>query len=145
MIRLLDRAFDFWDLKEIPGEENNPTIMKFFAKMGMTWVQGDETSWCSAFINYLCIVEDYEHSGELTARSWLTKGTQIAEPFRGCLVVLWRESPSSWKGHVGLYIRETSSNIYVLGGNQSNRVRITPYPKERLLSYRILKQKKGTI
>lgn len=139
MIRMLLRGLELYGLKEIPGEENNPVIMSFFKAMGKTWVQGDETAWCSAFINYLAIVCGYEYSGELTAKSWLHIGYSINRPVPGCLVIYWRDTPSSWKGHVGLWIREENKNIYTLGSNQDNMINIIPYPDFRLLDYRMLR------
>ena len=80
---MLLRGLELYGLKEIKGEENNPIIMSFFLAMGKLWVQGDETAWCSAFINYLAIVCGYEHSGELNARSWLNVGYSINKPVPG--------------------------------------------------------------
>lgn len=136
--RILDRALDFYGLHEVPGEKNNPTILKFFRDIGHEWVQTDETAWCSAFINWLAMDLRLPRSGELDARSWLTVGTDTMDPLKGDVVVLWRESPDSWKGHVGLYIRSNDDHIWVLGGNQNNEVNITAYPAGRLLGYRKL-------
>jgi hypothetical protein len=58
---------------------------------------------------------------------------------QGDIVVFWRESIKSWKGHVGFYIREKDGWIYTLGGNQANQVKISAYPKSRVLSYRRLR------
>ena len=137
---MLLRGLELYGLKEIPGEENNPVIMSFFLAMGKLWVQDDETAWCSAFINYLAIVCGYEHSGKLNARSWLNVGYSINKPVPGCIVVFWREDPQSWKGHVGLFVREDNENIYVLGGNQDNQVNIKPYSSHQWLDYRILQK-----
>jgi uncharacterized protein (TIGR02594 family) len=141
MIRLLNKALDYIGIKEMPGVENNPTILGFFKSIGQSWVQSDETAWCSAFVNYVCKSEGFEYTGKLNARSWLTVGTHIDEPARGCIVVLWRVDKNGWQGHVGFYVRHDGDYIYILGGNQDNSVSIKAYPKERLLSYRILKQK----
>ena len=135
---LLEEAFDHYGIEEITGSDHNPDIVGFFDEIGHSWVRDDETAWCSAFINYIAKRTGYERSGQLTARSWLDVGTEIETPERGCIVVLWRGSLSSWKGHVGLYINSDDRYIYILGGNQDNSVCIKRYPKERLLSYRKL-------
>ena len=56
------------------------------------------------------------------------------------IAIFWRESPESWKGHVGIYINEDDGNIFLLGGNQGpNRsVMIQRYSMDRLLGYRRL-------
>ena len=133
-------AMEFYGLKEIPGEQNNPIILGWFQDIGYSWVQDDETAWCSCFINWLAWKLGIERSGKLDARSWLKVGEEVNNPQRGDLVVFWRKSIRSWKGHVGLYIpsRFDEENVYCLGGNQSNMVKISPYPEERVLSYRSL-------
>jgi len=136
--RILDRALDFYGLREIPGEKNNPTILKFFTDVGHKWVQSDETAWCSAFINWLAWDLRLSRSGELDARSWLNVGEETPVPNKGDIAILWRESIDSWKGHVGLYIRSNDSYIWLLGGNQSNEVNISAYPIGRVLEYRKL-------
>jgi hypothetical protein len=40
-------------------------------------------------------------------------------------------------GHVGFYVRETAKYVYVLGGNQSNKVSIAGYDKARIIAYRL--------
>ncbi len=126
-------------IKEILGKTDNPEILKYFKIMGVSEsVLKDETAWCSAFVNWIAISCGLPHSGKLDARSWLHVGTPTAHPKEGDVVVLWRESPNSWKGHVGFFIKATKDHIYILGGNQDNQVCIKPYPKSRLLSYQKL-------
>ncbi len=131
-------AFQFYGMEEVRGEKHNPTILKFFSEIGHSWVQSDETAWCSAFINYLAKVNGYEWSGKLNARSWLHVGRRVNIPNPGDIVIFWRESPESWKGHVALYCHHDDLNVYCLGGNQSNQVCIKAYPRSRVLQYRQL-------
>ena len=140
---LLDYALDLYGIEEITGSDHNPEILEFFHEIGHIWVREDEVAWCSAFINYICKRTGYERSGKLTARSWLKIGTELSDPLKGCIVVLWRGSRDSWKGHVGLYINSHHGYIYMLGGNQDNSVCIKRYPESRLLSYRRLNRTKN--
>ena len=137
-LEMFGMGMDLFGLRELPGEENNPIIMQFFREIGHSYVQGDETAWCSAFINYIAKVNGYEYSGALNARSWLKTGTEVMIPNVGDVVVLWRESKDSWKGHVGLYVNQVGSYVNVLGGNQNNSVNISVYPLSRVLGYRVL-------
>lgn len=127
------KQYGTWEWK---GEKHNPEVLKYFKEIGHSWVKDDETAWCSAFINWVCKKANLDFTGKLNARSWLNIGKKINKPEPGDIVVFWRESKSSWKGHVGLFINQTDDFIYVLGGNQSNQVNIKPYHKNRLLSYR---------
>ena len=138
---LIQIALTQYGVKEIQGAEaNNPEIIKYFAACGQMWAKTDETSWCSAFVNWCAIGTGHEHTRKLDARSWLKIGEPI-EKFQhaGDIVVLWRVSRQDWRGHVGIYVNEDDENIWILGGNQSNSVCIKPYPKSRLLGYRRLK------
>ena len=124
-------------IKEIKGLEDNPEVLKYFEALGLDSTKlKDETAWCSAFANWVACEADLEGSGELTARSWLKVGQPVEDPKLGDVVVLWRESPESWKGHVGFFIREDKNWIWILGGNQNNEVNVSAYPKTRLLEYR---------
>ena len=133
--QLFLEASKYYGLKEIPGEQNNPFILGWFQDIGYSWVQTDETAWCSCFINWLAWRLGLERSGKLDARSWLKVGKEVLNPELGHLVILWRESITSWKGHVGLYSGQDEDFIYILGGNQSNMVKTSEYPQERLLTY----------
>ncbi|MBU0778031.1 TIGR02594 family protein [Patescibacteria group bacterium] len=145
MDEMLKLALSFYGLKEIPGEENNPKILKFFKEIGQGWVQDDETSWCSSYINWCAYKTGMEYTGKLDARSWLRVGYGVVDPSLGDVVVYWRDKPNSWKGHVGLFINKQGSEIYTLGGNQSNMVNISPYPLNRLLGYRRLKKVRNSL
>ena len=50
--------------------------------------------------------------------------------------MLWREEPTSWKGHVCFYLREDEEHVFLLGGNQLEQVREHFYPKKTVLAYR---------
>ncbi len=136
---IINIALSQFGIREIPGEMDNPEITKYFKEIGFdgSWVK-DETAWCSAFLNWCAKQAELPRSEQLNARSWRTIGKQVTTPEIGDVVVFWRESPESWKGHVALFIRETENYIYVLGGNQNNQVSIKPYAKARLLEYRRL-------
>ena len=137
MNKILEIALSQFGIKEIPGKEDNPEVVKYFNEIGFDGAKlKDETAWCSAFANWVCKTAGVAYTKKLNARSWLLVGDEIKEPKMGDVVVLWRESKSSWKGHVGFYISEDDKNIFVLGGNQNNQVNIKPYSKNRLLGFR---------
>lgn len=134
---LINIALSQIGIKEIAGRKDNPEVLKYFDELGFDGAKlKDETAWCSAFVNWVAKKSGVEFTGKLTARSWLKAGEKVAKPKIGDIVVFWRESPRSWKGHVGFFIRETKDWIYVLGGNQADQVKISAYRKNRLLQYR---------
>jgi uncharacterized protein (TIGR02594 family) len=123
---------------ELPGTAANPDIMRAWEYCDYKPPAGDETSWCSA---KAC--EWMERAGQPStrapnARSWLKWGHELKRPKPGCVAVFWRGSPSSWEGHVGLYLGpgKKPGTVQVLGGNQSNAVSIRDYPESQLLGLR---------
>ena len=138
MNKLLEIALSQYGISEVAGlEHDNPEIMKYFEHFG--GVYHDETAWCSAFVNWCAMTAGLEYSGQLNARSWLKVGVEVEYPVIGDIVVFWRESPQSWKGHVGIFISKIGDKIYTLGGNQNNSVCIKPYYESQLLGYRALR------
>jgi len=136
----LELALSEVGVKEIKGKEHNKEVLKYFDETGHDWVDDDETAWCSAFVNWVCFKSGLPMSGKLNARSWINVGAPLeegCEPQVGDIVILWRESKDSWKGHVGFFISQRNGVINILGGNQSNQVCIRAYNENRLLEYRI--------
>lgn len=117
---------------------HNPDIVQYFEDVGHDWVKDDETAWCAAFVGAMLQRVGLEHTGALNARSYLEWGEPVAldEAREGDVVVFWRDSRASWKGHVGFFVRREGTNIIVLGGNQSDQVKESAYPVGRLLGVR---------
>lgn len=141
MDALLKIAVQEIGVKEIAGpDDHNPTIVNYAKEAGFSWVNDDETPWCSIFLNWCASKAELPLSKNAGARSWLLIGEKIAEPLPGDVVVFWRESLESWKGHVGIFLGfdETTLRVYCLGGNQGNMVSITAYNKTQVLGYRRL-------
>ncbi len=138
---IINKALSEYGVKEIIGSKDNLRILKYFDEIGFNGSRlHDETAWCSAFASWVAKTSGYEHSKKLNARSWLAVGDSTNMPKVGDVVVLWRESPNSWKGHVGFFVKETKNFVYVLGGNQRNMVCIKAYAKSRVLDYKKLKK-----
>lgn len=137
--KIVELGISFLGLKEYIGKEHNHIIIDMFDTIGHSWVKDDETAWCSCFINYISQKLQLASSKKLNARSWLQIGEEIISPIPGDIIVFWRESKQSWKGHVGVFIGyDKQGNIFCLGGNQNNEVNITIYPSSKVLSFRRL-------
>jgi len=131
-----------YGMKEVDGIGSNPEIIAMGKDLGFDIADDSTTAWCSLAVNYFAKKCGYEYTGKLDARSWLKMPIMVLKPTIGDIVVFWRESPSSWKGHVGIFIAQDLNIIYVLGGNQGNSISIAAYPKDQLLGYRKLKKVK---
>lgn len=124
-------------VKEIPGDRHNMTVVNYAKEIGIKWINDDETPWCATYVNWVLMKAGYKYSANATARSFDNYGTKTDNPEPGDIVVFWRESLTSGKGHVGFFMGYTSDDkIYVLGGNQSNMVTISKYTKNNLIGFR---------
>jgi len=137
-----DVAKQYLGTKEIPGAKNNPLIVRWLRRLA-TWINDDETAWCSAFVNFCADEAGYESTGKLNARSWLEVGEIIPLQYarKGDVVIFWRGSRSGWQGHVAFldHYNPQRDLIYHLGGNQNNEVNITTTSPDRLLGVRRLR------
>lgn len=143
--KVYNLAYDIVGIKEISGEIHNSKIVEMY-RLVTGKIFGDETPWCAAFVGYCLIKCGLESTGKLNARSYLKYGMQISDSFEprrilqfaqaGDIITLWRDSPESWKGHVGFYSGHDDEYVYVLGGNQNNEVSIKSYPIYRILDIR---------
>ena len=127
-----------YGLKEFDGPANNPEIIAMGEELGLTIEDDSTLAWCSLALNYYAKTCGYEYSNSLSARSWLQMPIHVLKPTIGDVVVLWRENPTSWKGHVGLFISWDDLRVNILGGNQNNEINITSYPRGRILGIRQL-------
>lgn len=140
MSDLFVKALEYYGEKEVKGIKSNNRLLTLI-KQWASWVKDDsEIAWCSIFVNYIAKKLEYEYSNKLTARSWLNIGTPInlENAEIGDVVIFWRGSVTDWRGHVALYVRHDSNNVWVLGGNQNDQVNISAYSRERLLGVRRL-------
>ncbi len=133
-------------VKEFPGDGDNPRVVEYLrsTNLGAPLSSQDETSWCSAFANWCVERAGFEGTDSAWARSWLHWGRGAgAEPPIGAIVVLERP-PDPNAGHVGFLVERPNPGlpreeqvVVLLGGNQSDSVRVSSYPAQRVLDYRI--------
>ena len=140
MKNLLEVAINEFGVKEIKGPQHNNRIIEYAQESKINWIHDDETPWCSTFMNWVALQAGLSNSKSAAARSWLNVGFEVPNPEPGDVVVFWRESIHSRKGHVGIYMgfSKDHTRVYVLGGNQGDAVSISAYPAERILSFRRL-------
>lgn len=94
------------------------------------------TPWCAAFANGILSKTGKRGTGSLTATSFMGWGRKTQYPSQGDIVVL---KPGK-RYHVGFYMGTVKRNgktyIAVLGGNQSNSVKVTYYRASKVVAYR---------
>ena len=114
---------------------SNPRITAYHAGTNVAGYD-DKASWCSSFVNWTLARAGIAGTGSALARSWLAWGAALDEPRPGCIAVLWREDPQSWRGHVGFFVRAEGDDVVLLGGNQLGAVREHRYPRDQVLGWR---------
>ena len=114
---------------------SNPRITQYHANTNIKGYD-DKASWCSSFVNWSLAQVGIRGTDSALARSWLVWGEPLLLPIPGCIVVLSREDPAGWKGHVGFYVRSDETQIYLFGGNQLDSVCENSYALDSVLGYR---------
>lgn len=126
---------------EVSGPEHNPAILQMGKDAGVNWYSEDETPWCAVAVNAWLARAGYKSTESAMARSFSwgeheDKFEKLDQARHGAIVVLWRKSPTSQLGHVGVFMGfNEHGDVLILGGNQSNSVNISSYPIERVIGY----------
>lgn len=119
---------------EVPGEQNNPRILEYHGTTTLK-ATADFVPWCSAFVCWVMECAGIPSTRSAAARSWAGWGQTIAKPRIGAIAVMERGT-ASWMGHVGFLLDADATKVYVLGGNQGDRVSIAAFQKSTVISYR---------
>lgn len=119
---------------EIPNVKANPRIVDYHQATTLR-AKSDEVPWCSSFVNWVLQTAGYPTTRSAAARSWVRYG-KACEMQRAAIVVLSRGNNPAF-GHVGFIDRFDGSYVWVLGGNQNNRVSIARYPLSRVVACRM--------
>lgn len=121
-----------------------------FLNLDNTWPEHDEVPWCAAFVNYIAWLMRLPRSKSLRARTWLEVGTPVCQrdALIGFTVVILQRGGGNQPdasviqapGHVGFFggFDEVANKILLLGGNQSDTVKLSSYPESRILGIRSL-------
>ncbi len=124
-------------VRELPGGADNPRIIEWLKCTNLGpkhW--HDSTAHCAAFACWCLQQAGLPNPKYAQARNFMRYGSGLAEPRLGCLVVLWRKSPHSGLGHIGMYVSTTAERLVLFGANQRNQVCEALYPKSHVLGYR---------
>lgn len=117
---------------EIFGTRHNPRILEYHAKTKLG-ARDDETAWCASFVCWCLEEAGVKSTQSAWAKDFMNWGKAISELRLGAICVLSRGDNS---GHVAFLERWDDERLWLLGGNQSNGVNITSFPRSRLLGVR---------
>lgn len=122
-------------VRTAPPGQSNPRITAYHAGTNIAGYD-DKAAWCSSFVHWTLAQVGITGTGSALARSWLDWGQPLDTPVPGCIVVLTRNDPAGWTGHVGFYLRTQGDQVLLLGGNQLDCVCENSYPLASVLGYR---------
>lgn len=121
------------DQTEIPGSRHNPRIIEYHATTTLK-ATADETPWCSSFVNWALKQSNIKGTNSAAAISWMKWG-KATGAINGAVTVIYNSkaansSLSSSGNHVGFLVQETATHYVLLGGNQSDKVKVSFFPKK---------------
>ena len=132
MKKWLEIALKEIGVKEIRGGEN-ARIIEYHASTTLK-AREDEIPWCSSFVNWVMTQAGYKGTNSAAAKSWLSWGKEIPKPEKGCICVIKKKSAGSDAAtgsasgyHVGFFVSEDANYVYLIGGNQSDQVKISGF------------------
>ena len=110
------------------GDNSGPDVARYIAG-AHTGALGEP--WCAIFANW--VFESCGIRGTRSASSQSFRDDQnfvkLDGPAFGAIVVYWRAPRAQGVGHVGFYQKENSTQIFTLGGNESDMVKEEWLPK----------------
>jgi uncharacterized protein (TIGR02594 family) len=122
---------------EAPGTAANPQILEYYkaSNFKTTDDTGPENAWCACFVTWVIKRHGYtppKHS--FRALAWADFGKKVSDPVYGAIGIKQR---AGGKGHVSFVVGKSADgkSLYMLGGNQDNRVSIARYDRSVWTSF----------
>ena len=104
---------------------SNPLITGMFGVTGTSPAQGDQTSWCAAFVSTCLYIAYLPNAYTALSGGYRKFGSDVmSDPKEGDIAVFSKVGPEGTKGfgHVGIFLRNETRNgkegVILLGGNQ---------------------------
>lgn len=120
-------------VREIPGVNHHPLILRMWKTIRRGGIKTDEVPWCAAFVGFCLENAGIVSSRYESAASYLTWGIPLTSPVRGAVAVFSRIGG----GHTGFITGiDHAGRLLVLGGNQGNEVSIRAFDPARLTGLR---------
>lgn len=123
--------------KEAPGTVNNPVVVKMFGLADHPEITQDAVPWCAAFVA-ACLKQggfpnEVAKSLKLWAAAYGKLGTPLKNPVWGCVGVKTRNGG----GHVGFVVAANAERVWLLGGNQGDKVSVASFPRSSFSAFRL--------
>lgn len=140
-MQTLVEAMKYYGQTEVKGPASNEFILKLqnkaLSKYGLTSTDDGSYPWCAIFVSFILNETGiWKDKWLIRAMDFMKEFPVVSSPeFGKTLTLLWRETPTSGKGHIGWSINEYGATTNIFGGNQSDTVNISPFNKGRVKAY----------
>lgn len=129
-------------VSEIAGKAQNSRIAEYHDSVeGFEGKRTENNPWCASFINWVLEEAGYKGAESAWSHAWKSWGDGLSKPAVGSVAFIdWGKinSKKANKGHVGFVVgKTTEGKIVLLGGNQSDKVKYSAFPKKWIHAYRV--------
>lgn len=116
------------------SDGDNPRIIEYLKSCGLTGsLLKDETAWCAAFVNWCIKRSGYQPQGSARVSDWWGWGRPVAATYGAICILQPLTVDQAGSGHIGFLHAQDATNVWLLSGNSKNQVRISAYPKSKLI------------
>ncbi len=113
---------------------DNPRILEYLKSCGISGsLLHDETAWCAAFVNWCVLRSGYSPKGSAKVSDWWSWGRPVAATYGAICILQPLTVDQASSGHIGFLHAQDATNVWLLSGNSKNQVRISAYPKSKLI------------
>jgi uncharacterized protein (TIGR02594 family) len=136
-----DIGIQEWVLGNNRKKVSNPVVERYIAKVNGSPLNAIDTPWCAYFVGAKLEYAGITSSKSGMARSYLSWGVAVADnDWKAGDVVVFKRNTGTRDdhvlGHVAFLLRWDNNYVYVLGGNQGDRVCIEAFPRGRIIGVR---------
>lgn len=133
-----DIGLQEWVLNARGRKVSNPAVERYINKVEGHPLSALETPWCAYFVGAKLEYHGIPSSKSGMARSYLKWGTQLDKNDDsawkcGDIVIFWRGSPNGSAGHIAFLLQWDETYVYVLGGNQGDKVTIQRFERSKII------------
>lgn len=96
----------------------------------------DDVSWCSSYLCYAFETAGIKSTKSKTAASWATWGVAVTPRQFAVCVFGKKDKDAGGSGHVGICLGISGTELYLLGGNQTNKVSIATRKTADVVAWR---------
>ncbi len=121
-------------VQEWGAGRDNPRILEYLGSVGIGGgLLKDETAWCAAFVYWCLVKSGYPGQKSGLVSQWWGWGRPVAATYGTVCILQPLTVDQASTGHIGFLHAMDATNVWLLSGNSANQVRISAYPKSKLI------------